>query len=94
MLKLTKYDLTFLARLDLNIEVQAVMKSDGDKDYWVLKVCTERQGIVQEGILHGARGEERRFQQLNALIKACQAYLPNCTQVTVPIPAEPATLCS
>ena len=85
MLKLTKYDLTFLARLDLNVEVKAVMKSEDKKDYWVLKVCTERQGYIQEGILHGARGEERRFQQLNALIKACKEYLPGCAKVTVEI---------
>ena len=88
MLKLTKHDLIFLSRLEIDVEILAVPqqgKSDM-KAYWIMKVCTNRHGYRQEGILHGARGEERRFLQLNALVRACKDYIPNCQKITVQIP--------
>ena len=85
MLQLTKHDLIFLSRLDVDLELHAVLKQNegaqNKKDYWTLQVTTQHDGFKQTGILHGARGEIRKFLQLNALVRACKDYIPGCDRI-------------
>ncbi len=77
-------DLVFLAKLDLNLELTAFEeKGKGNKFYWVLHIKTEHSGSIKQGLLHGARGEIRKFSQLNALVEACRQYAIGCKEFKV-----------
>ncbi len=83
-MQLTKSDLIFLSKLDLEISLTAIAHNDDTgKEYWLLKIKTFNNGVIQESFLYGARGEERKFFQLNALVKACREYAPSVNKVTI-----------
>ena len=84
MIKYKKSDLLFLSQLDVQIKVTALPTIDEDiKRCWELYVEVENNGFNQKGFLYGARGEVRKFYQLNALVDTCMDYLGNCSELKV-----------
>lgn len=76
-------DLAFLSRLDLNLELTAFQEREKNKSYWVLHIKAEHSGFIKEGLLHGARGEVRKFSQLNALVEICKQTVIRCKELKV-----------
>lgn len=87
MIEFTSSDLIFLSKLDLKIEVTAVEQFDDKKQkiYWILQIVAENQDFKKNGFLHGARGEIRKFYQLNSAIEACKKFMSNVKEIKVTI---------
>lgn len=80
-------DLVFLSKLDINIEVTAIEFYDDEKKkpYWTLQVIAENQEHKKIGTLHGARGEVRKFYQLNSVVEICKKLMGNIKDIKVKI---------
>ena len=87
MIEFKASDLVFLSKLDLKVEVTAIEQVDDDKQkpYWILQIVAENRDFKKNGILHGARGEIRKFYQLNSAIEACKKFMSNVKEIKVTI---------
>lgn len=85
MIEFKTQDLVFLSKLDLKLEIKAIEKDDEGKNkpYWILSVAAENNAYKKEGVLFGARGEIRKFYQLNSLVDFCKRYVDNCKEVNI-----------
>ncbi len=91
MNKFKKSDLLFLSKLDVSFELCAKTYLDeDDKKYWQLHVRAKNNGFQQEGVYYGARGEPRRYYQLNALFDTCSEIFGNCDKLLVNLFPEKA----
>jgi hypothetical protein len=87
MIEFTSTDLVFLSKLNINIVATAIEHFDENKGkpYWVLHISAENQDYTKDGILHGARGDIRKFYQLNSVIEACKKFMSNLKEIKVVI---------
>ena len=84
MIEFKKNDLLFLTKLELIIELSAITCVDeNNKKYWKLHVKAINNTFTQEGFYHGARGEVRRFYQLNVLYETCCEIFENAKKLTI-----------
>lgn len=83
MIEFKSQDLVFLSKLDLKLDLKAIEKGDDVKPYWVLSIIAENNDYKKIGALYGARGEIRKFYQLNSLVDFCKRYIDNCKEVTI-----------
>ena len=85
MIEFKSQDLVFLSKLDLMLELKAIEKDDENKNrsYWLLSITTEDKSEKKVGFLYGARGEIRKFYQLNSLVDFCKRYIDNCREINI-----------
>ncbi len=85
MMEFKSHDLVFLSKLDLKLEIKAIEKDDElkKKPYWILCITAENNEYKETGALYGARGEIRKFYQLNSLVDFCKNYIDNCMEVKI-----------
>lgn len=87
MIEFKSQDLVFLSKLDLKLDIKAIEHHDEGKNkpYWTLSIVAENNEYKKIGALYGARGEIRKFYQLNSLVDFCKRYIDNCKEVRVVI---------
>lgn len=85
MIEFKSQDLVFLSKLDLKLDIKAIEKDDEGKKkpYWILSITAENNEYKKIGALYGARGEIRKFYQLNSLVEFCKKYIDNCEEVKI-----------
>ena len=81
-----KTDLVFISKLDLEVTLTVKLYSSDNyqgKKSWVLEIETKNGDKIEKGILIGARGEIRRFKQINAIFSLLEEIFEKGTKFEV-----------